>query len=163
SARGRARLPPGPVDRHLRGPPCGRRVVLRFDLRDFFPSVRRSRVHALFATAGYPRAVARLLTGLCTNVVPDDVWRTAPGPRCGTPWVERRRYRPPHLPQGAPTSPALANLCAYRLDCRLSSLAESVGAAYTRYADDLAFSGGEELERSARRFQVHVCRVALEE
>jgi hypothetical protein len=69
----------------------------------------------------------------------------------------------PHLPQGAASSPALANLCAYRLDCRLAALARSAGAAYTRYADDLAFSGGPELERCARRFHVHVCRIALEE
>src|SRR5207248_9475177 len=75
----------------------------------------------------------------------------------------RPHNRAAHLPQGAPTSPALANLCAYRLDCRLDALARSLGAAYTRYADDLAFSGGEELERGARRFQVLVCRVALEE
>src|SRR5262249_14700514 len=59
--------------------------------------------------------------------------------------------------------PALANLCAYRLDCRLNALARSLGAGYTRYADDLAFSGGPDLERSARRFQVQVCRIALEE
>jgi hypothetical protein len=49
------------------------------------------------------------------------------------------------------------------LDCRLAGLAHALGAQYTRYADDMAFSGGEELERSARRFQVHVCRIALEE
>src|SRR5205814_1515375 len=63
--------------------------------------------------------------------------------------------------QGAPTSPALANLCAYRMDCRLAGLARAVGAAYTRYADDLAFSGGDELARAARRAQVLVGRVAL--
>jgi hypothetical protein len=57
----------------------------------------------------------------------------------------------------------LANLCAYRLDCRLLGLARALGAGYTRYADDLIFSGGEELERGARRFHVHVCRIALEE
>jgi hypothetical protein len=140
-------------------PHCGRRVVLRFDLRQFFPSVRAARVHALFATAGYPAPVARLLTGLCTNAVPDEVWRTGPAPA----WEERQRHRFPHLPQGAPTSPALANLCAYRLDCRLTGLAEALKARYTRYADDLAFSGGPELERSARRFHVQVCRIALEE
>jgi hypothetical protein len=129
----------------------GQPIVLRIDLRDFFPSIRASRVHALFFKAGYPRPVARLLTGLCTTMAscevapPSDVYRT------------------PHLPQGAPTSPALANLCAYRLDCRLAGLARKVGARYTRYADDLAFSGGEELECCARRFQVGVCRIALEE
>jgi RNA-directed DNA polymerase len=145
-------------------PHCGRRIVLRFDLRHFFPSVRSSRIHTLFRTAGYPREVARLLTGLCTNVVPDDVWRTIPGEeRVRMPWDEQKRFRCPHLPQGAPTSPALANLCAYRLDCRLQGLARSLGAGYTRYADDLAFSGGVELEKGVRRFQVHVCRIALEE
>jgi RNA-directed DNA polymerase len=138
-------------------PHCAKRIVLRFDLCDFFPSVPAARVHALFRTAGYPVEVARLLTGLSTNVVPEDVLAARGG---DGPWS---RYRSAHLPQGAPTSPALANLCAHRLDCRLAGLAQSLGAAYTRYADDLAFSGGRELERPARRFQVLVCRIALEE
>src|SRR5205814_1885064 len=97
-----------------------------------------------------------LLTGLCTNVVPPEVLDALPRPG-------QAPYRAPHLPQGAPTSAALANLCAYRLDCRLAGLARSVGAAYTRYADDLAFSGDAPLERSARRFQLAVCRIAAEE
>jgi hypothetical protein len=145
-------------------PHAGRGIVLHFDLRHFFPSIPRSRVHALFRSAGYPAAGARLLAGLCTNVVPDDIWGDPHGPQTravdsGT----RQRFSSPHLPQGAPTSPALANLCAYRLDCRLAALARAAGARYTRYADDLAFSGDDRLERAARRFQVHVCRIALEE
>jgi hypothetical protein len=144
-------------------PHASQAIVLRFDLRHFFPSIRSSRVHALFRTAGYPAAVARALTGLCTNVVPPEIWS-------GPEWQEgqreiglRRWFAAAHLPQGAPTSSALANLCAFRLDCRLAGLASAVGARYTRYADDLAFSGPERLEHSARRFQVHVGRIALEE
>jgi hypothetical protein len=136
---------------------CGQAIVLRFDLYDFFPSVTAARVHALFHTAGYPRAVARLLTGLCTNVVPEEILDVHGG---AGQWS---RYRSPHLPQGAPTSPALANLCCHRLDRRLAALAVSLNAHYSRYADDLAFSSGPELVRSARRFQVLVCRIALEE
>jgi RNA-directed DNA polymerase len=143
----------------------GKRIVMRFDLRAFFPSIRASRVHCLFRTAGYPRDVARVLTGLCTNRVADEVWQatSAPDRSRGDHETNRLLYRSVHVPQGAPTSPALANLCAYRLDCRLDALARSRNAVYTRYADDLAFSGGEELERGARRFQVLVCRIALEE
>jgi hypothetical protein len=136
-----------------------REIVLRLDLRDFFASVQRARVRALFRGAGYPAEVARSLAGLCTNVVPADVWDEG-GLGQGAAW---ERFRRPHLPQGAPTSPAVANLCAYRLDRRLAGLAARLGATYTRYADDLAFSGGPGLRRSARRFQVAVCRVALEE
>ena len=138
-------------------PHAGRSLVLRLDLRDFFPSLHRARVHALYRTAGYPPAVARLLTGLCTNTAPQDAWLLADD------LTARERLRSPHVPQGAPTSPALANLCAHRLDLRLSALAEAAGARYTRYADDLAFSGDESLERIARRFHVAVCRIALEE
>jgi hypothetical protein len=144
-------------------PHTGRRIVLRMDLRNFFPSVRAARVHALFRTAGYPAGVARLLTGLCTNVVPYPVLCAAPEQPAESAAALRRALGEAHLPQGAPTSPALANLCAHRLDCRLAALAEAAGASYTRYADDLAFSGGRELERAARRFHVAACRVALEE
>jgi RNA-directed DNA polymerase len=140
-------------------PHAAQRLVLRLDLRDFFPSIRASRVHALFRRLGYPVAVARLLTGLCTHAVAPGQW---PNPAASDP-AARQRFAMPHLPQGAPTSPALANLCAWRLDTRLAGLATCAGAAYTRYADDLAFSGGRDFERSARRFQVQVMRIALEE
>lgn len=134
-------------------PHVGRRIVLRFDLRDFFVSVRAARVRALFRTIGYPEDVARSLAGLCTNSVPLDACEQGIG----------ESFRRAHLPQGAPTSPAVANLCAYRLDCRLAGLAKKLQTNYTRYADDLAFSGEENLARSARRFQVAVCRITLEE
>ena len=72
-------------------------------------------------------------------------------------------YSSPHLPQGAPTSPALANICSYRLDCRLSGLANAADAAYTRYADDIAFSGDERFERHVDRFSTHVAAICMEE
>jgi hypothetical protein len=145
-------------------PHTGRRLVLRMDLRDFFPSIRPSRVHALFLRLCYPTSVARLLTGLCTNVVPLEVCEAAPE-LAGHGQLSRQRllFHRAHLPQGAPTSPALANFCAYNLDCRLTALARAAGAHYTRYADDLAFSGDAELERCARRLHVLACRIALEE
>jgi hypothetical protein len=74
----------------------------------------------------------------------------------------RSLYAQPHLPQGAPTSPALANLCAFRLDCRLAGLAGAAEAAYTRYADDLLFSGGHAFARSVKRFATHASAIALE-
>ncbi len=147
-------------------PHAGRHVVLKMDLRDFFPSITAAPVVAIFLTAGYPEDVARLLAGLCTNTVPIAITREleqsrpARGPQA---WWCRRRFARPHLPQGAPTSPALANLCAYRLDARLHGLARAAAACYTRYADDLVFSGDEAFARSVQRFTVHVAAVALEE
>ena len=140
---------------------AGRAVVIRLDLLDFFPSISAARVVAIFRTAGYPEAVARALAGLVTNRTPGEVLRGPGG--LALSHGARRIYRGRHLPQGSPTSPALANLAAYRLDCRLAGLARSAGATYTRYADDLAFSGGDDLARSAPRFLAHVGAVALEE
>jgi hypothetical protein len=158
------RIPPHPcVHGFLKGrsirtfaaPHVGRRVVLRMDLSDFFPTFAAARIQTLFRTMGYPEPVADLLGGICTNRAPRDLWS-------GLPAEARALYSRPHLPQGAPASPALANLCSYRLDCRLAGLAESAGARYTRYADDLAFSGGEEFEGRVERFSTHVAAILLE-
>ena len=140
------------------GPHVGRDVVLRMDLRDFFPGIAAARIRSLFATLGYPGTVARLLAGLCTNSVPMRVAR--PG---ASSWLEAKRLGVPHLPQGAPTSPALANLCALQLDLRLDALARSLDADYTRYADDLAISGPGALRRKIGRVPLLVAAIALEE
>jgi retron-type reverse transcriptase len=153
------RIPPHPAAhgfvrgrsiRTFAAPHTGQRAVLRMDMQDFFPSFSGARIQAFFRTAGYPETVADLLGGICTNAVPralapDDI------------------YRRPHLPQGAPSSPALANLCCYRTDCRLSGLARSAGANYTRYADDLAFSGGEAFSRNAESFSVRAAAILMEQ
>lgn len=93
---------------------AGKAVVVRMDLRDFFPSTDARRVNQYFQRAGWNREASGLLERLCTH-------------KGG-------------LPQGAPTSPRLSNLVNYRLDARLAGLAGRFGATYTRYADDLTFS-----------------------
>jgi RNA-directed DNA polymerase len=140
-------------------PHVGRRVVLRMDLKDFFPSFSGARIQAFFRTAGYPEPVSDLLGGICTNAAPSAIFKTL---RANTRDV-RDLYARPHLPQGAPTSPAIANLCAYRTDCRLSALARKAGAQYTRYADDLAFSGDDAFEKRVERFAARAAAVLLEE
>ena len=144
-------------------PHVGKSVVLRLDLTDFFPSINRARVQAVFRMAGYPEPVADILGCLCTNVAPRRIWNQ-PGLLLDSNQMSaaRQLYEPPHLPQGAPTSPAISNICAYRVDCRLAGLARSAGVTYTRYADDLAFSGEEAFGSSAERFAHHVAAILLE-
>jgi hypothetical protein len=112
-------------------------IVLKLDLKDFFPTVHYRRVKGLFEQLGYNAEVAGTLAGLTTlrPKLPDGtvVW-------------------PGMLPQGAPTSPALANLACRRLDHRLARLAERCGAVYTRYADDLTFSFARPPEVRIGRF-----------
>ncbi|MEE8399264.1 MAG: reverse transcriptase family protein, partial [Desulfobacterales bacterium] len=102
-------------------PHVKRRIVIRLDLKNFFPCIRWGRVYGVFRTMGYPRETAHILTGLCANQVPDDVLAGVPADLGipGMSWHERKTYQSPHLPQGAPTSPSIANLCTYRMDLRL--------------------------------------------
>jgi len=92
----------------------GRPYIWNIDLADFFPTITKSQVFEVYRKIGYPDAAALFLTGLCC--------------------LEGR------LPQGAPTSPALANLVAQPLDLKLTSMAQSASIVYTRYADDMTFS-----------------------
>ncbi len=145
-------------------PHAGQTIVLRMDLKDFFPSIETSRLTGLLMSVGYPEEVARTLTALCSNRAPADAWQMFPDPEH---WERRREsellLQRAHFPQGAPTSPAIANLMAYRLDCRLAGLADWGGATYTRYADDLLFSGGPDFADKSKRFHIYVAAIALEE
>ncbi len=145
-------------------PHCGQRVVLKFDLKDFFPSVSAAKVRAIFTALGYPKEVVDAFTGLCTSRLPDAEWEARPNPATdGSDHFAGVRLRQRHLPQGAPTSPALANLCAYGLDVRLAALAAELDAQYTRYADDLTISGNDDLRKAARKIQLLVTRIVADE
>jgi RNA-directed DNA polymerase len=145
-------------------PHVGKQIVLHYDLREFFPSIRASRVFGMFRMLGYPESVARLLSGLCTNRTPRHVREELRADSNATDAAAIDLvYRSPHLPQGAPTSPAIANLIAYRLDCRLQGLAQTMGASYTRYADDLIFSGGKELRSELHRFGTFALAIVIDE
>lgn len=133
---------------------AGAAVVVTLDLATFFASVTAPRVYGLFRSAGYPEPVAWRLAGLTTVATPVAVL-------AGAPAGQRAALAVAHLPQGAPSSPALANLAAGRLDRRLAGLAAAAGATYTRYADDLTFSGDATL--GAGRMIDAAGRIAVEE
>jgi retron-type reverse transcriptase len=116
-------------------PHVGKGVVLRLDLKDFFPSITFPRVRGVFVAHGYSYAVASTLALVCTE------YEREPFDRNGERFYVS--VGPRYLVQGAPTSPALANLVAWRLDRRLMGLAAKYGFSYTRYADDLTFSGDD--------------------
>jgi len=145
----------------------GAPLVLRFDVEDCFASLTAGRVYGVLRTAGYPEAVAHALTGLVTNVVAAGAWAEIPPP--DDPRLRERHARlgrrlaTPHLPQGAPTSPMLANLCLFTLDRRMTGLAHRLGATYTRYADDLVVSGPAALAGGLGRLHETVGRIAADE
>lgn len=141
-------------------PHVGQEAVLRLDLKDFFHSVPVARIGALFRSLGYPATVAWLLQGLCTNSVSPSL---AGKPFERLSWGERKRLESKHLAQGAPTSAQLANLCAWRLDCRLEGVAKRLGFHYTRYADDMAFSGSYRLAKMSGFVEALVGGIAIDE
>lgn len=93
----------------------GKEYFLKVDIKDFFPSVTINQVITVFKNMGYTHRVSYYLSSLCC--------------------YEKI------LPQGAPTSPTLSNLIAAGMDNRLARFARKFKLSYTRYADDLAFSG----------------------
>jgi hypothetical protein len=114
-------------------PHVGKKIVLHLDLKDFFHSVTFARVRGLLIALGYGYPVATALAVLMTEAprqpveVEGTIYHVPVGPR--------------RCVQGAPTSPGLCNTMALRMDRRLAGLAEKFGFAYSRYVDDLIFSG----------------------
>lgn len=99
-----------------------RRYLYNIDLKDFFPSISSSRVYARLLSKPFslPPTVASLICDLCC-------YTNSEGKKV--------------LPQGAPTSPVITNIICERMDRKLQRLAKAYGLNYTRYADDISFSG----------------------
>lgn len=96
-------------------PHVGANTILNLDIKNFFPTVTSKQVFNIFRKIGYNNLIATVFTNICT--------------------YEGR------LPQGSPCSPMLANLSAWTLDLRIQGYVGKRGISYTRYADDLSFSG----------------------
>lgn len=123
----------------------GARWMLKMDLHNFFGTVEESRVYGAFRALGYPALLAFEMARLCTRLV----WPGKELPRLQGRGLER--YDTPcrgTLPQGAPTSGALANAIGFRLDSMLQKIADANGLAYTRYSDDLTFSSPAPFNRA---------------
>jgi RNA-directed DNA polymerase len=112
----------------------GARWLVKLDVHDFFGSIDEQRAFAIFYGLGYPRLLSFELARLCTR----HASFRGSGRRMGqAPYLAMPQGS---LPQGAPTSGALANAAMRALDEELAGLAESRGLVYTRYSDDIVFS-----------------------
>lgn len=122
----------------------GKKFVLKVDIKSFFESINVMQVYKAFMRMGYEKSVASCLASLTTAKIDAykyDELEDQPEVQKLFDELNERYY--PLLIQGAPTSPALANIVCYRMDRRMMGLANKHGFNYTRYADDMTFSADE--------------------
>lgn len=136
-------------------PHLGEELVVNIDLKDFFPSIFYRRVKGLFRAMGYSERNATLLGLLCTEPDVDMVELD------GQTWYVAKGER--HLPQGAPTSPAITNYLCRRLDARMEGMAKAKGFKYSRYADDMTFSASGESRENLMHLLGHLRRILRDE
>jgi len=118
------------------GPHSLHDTVVRIDLKHCFEHANYRRVKAVFTAIGYTPGVCEYLAALCTTTCSIDDAAQLDS-------FHAALLRERHLPQGAPTSPALLNLILRRMDIRIAGFAEKNRLTYTRYGDDLALSGDD--------------------
>lgn len=119
---------------------CGSDWILKIDIKDFFSNISERKIYEVFLSLGYTELLSFEMARICTRVTPNRKgkrWLTE-FQDTGIPEYYCRNVG--SLPQGAPTSPALSNLVFMNTDMQLEKLARSLGATYSRYADDLCFS-----------------------
>jgi RNA-directed DNA polymerase len=128
-------------------PHCLCQWLIKLDIQNFFESVSELAVYRVFRGLGYQPLVCFEMARLCTRLGSFTHFRGRPR------WFSNsRKYsvirpyqcdRMGHLPQGAPTSPMLANLALNGFDAKVAAIAKRHDLVYTRYADDLSFSSAD--------------------
>lgn len=128
-------------------PHCPAKWLVKLDIQSFFESISEATVYRLFSSLGFESLIAFEMARLCTRDQHDaknkkEQWENH---SFGPPYVigQYMHSVQGHLPQGAPTSPMLANLVCRGLDDRLAAIAEEQDLRYTRYADDMTFSSSD--------------------
>jgi RNA-directed DNA polymerase len=137
---------------------AGATWLVKMDVRSFFESISEQQVYFVFRRLGYPALLSFQLARICTRLPLGGFVRPRRSVGGSLP------YRPlpqGHLPQGAPTSPMLANLAVQALDVHLTEMAGQLGWTYTRYADDLAFSRIDDVRRSSAMRLIKLVEQAL--
>ncbi len=121
----------------------GADVVVNMDLKNFFPTVTYKRIKGVFQHLGYSEQLATIFGLLCTE------------PKVAEVELDQTKFylsqSERFLPQGAPTSPYLTNILCYKMDRRFEGLADKLNFNYTRYADDLTFSGDQSCNEKISR------------
>lgn len=134
-------------------PHCGARWLVKVDVQNFFESVSEISAYRAFRSLGYQPLMSFELARLCTRLGSQTArrshgqWQRKRGIQYSIEAYSNEELnlgRMGHLPQGAPTSPMLANIAMLAADSELELAAKNAGLRYTRYADDLAFSTKEE-------------------
>ncbi|MFJ4431467.1 reverse transcriptase family protein [Pseudomonas sp. NPDC089395] len=129
-------------------PHCSAKWLVKLDIRDFFESISEASIYLAIRSCGFESLISFEMARLCTRVVDKGTYEKAllktkvkqPSPYVIAQYAQAQQG---HLPQGAPTSPMLANLVCRQLDERLSAIAEKFDVRYTRYADDMTFSSDD--------------------
>ncbi len=125
--------------------------VFNTDLKDFFPSIDKSRVwkRLQLAPFNFNSEVAHVFAGLCSMK--------------GVRTVNGNEEEAMFLPQGAPTSPIVTNMICDKLDRRLAGLAKRFGLTYTRYADDITFSSQHYVYAKEGEFMKELRRIITDQ
>lgn len=113
----------------------GKKYVINLDITDFFPSIHIWQINQIFTQLGYASDVSLFFAHLCTLN------------NC--------------LPQGAPTSPYLSNLFFRDLDEQIALYSKNNGWRYTRYADDMSFSGSGDIRELIKTISTFVYNYGL--
>ncbi len=126
---------------------CGAQWLIKLDVRRFFESISERQVFGVFEGLGYRPLIAFEMARLSTRVPRrrsgldhQKRWSNSTETQEKYSLEDYRSADVGHLPQGAPTSPLLSNLCVHNLDENLSALAHQHRLVYTRYADDIVLS-----------------------
>ncbi len=136
-----------------------KQAILKIDLLRFYDSINERRIYGVFKSIGFHPNLSVSLAKICT-IMPDTTFLKS----FKSAEIELKnrllKMRQGILPQGAPTSPKLSNLISFRLDYRLNGLAVKNNVSYSRYADDITFSGSTEVLKQIKK---SVCRIIKEE